>query len=59
MIISDGVHSRILAVDAVWPRQHNRGEWMRVKQNMRRDFVKVRALADTQTMKMLASVGHR
>ena len=59
VIISDMVHSRILAVDATRPRQHNRGEWMGAKRKERRGFVKVHALADTQALKILASAGHR
>ena len=54
VVVSDKVHSRILAVDATGLKQHNRGEWMRVKWKKRRGFVKVHALVDTQTMKILA-----
>ena len=32
---------------------------MRVRQKRRRGFVKVHALADTQTMRILAFAGHR
>ena len=52
--VSDRRHSRILAADATGLKRHNRGEWMRVKWKVRRGFVKMHVLVDTQTMKILA-----
>ena len=52
--VSDRKHSRILAADATGLKRHNRGEWMRAKWKVRRGFVKMHVLVDTETMKILA-----
>ncbi len=52
--VSDKKRSRILALDASGLKQHNRGEWMRAKWKVRRGFVKMHVLVDTETMKILA-----
>ena len=52
--VSDKKRSRILALDASGLKQHNRGEWMRAKWRVRRGFVKMHVLVDTETKKILA-----
>ena len=52
--VSDRKGSRMLALDASGLKQHNRGEWMRAKWRVRRGFVKMHVLVDTETMKILA-----
>ena len=52
--VSDRKHSKILAADATGLKRHNRGEWMRAKWKVRRGFVKMHVLVDTETMKILA-----
>ena len=52
--VSDKKRSRILALDASGLKQHNRGEWMRAKWRVRRGFVKMHILVDTETKKILA-----
>ena len=52
--VSDRKHSRILAADATGLKRHSRGEWMRAKWKVRRGFVKMHVLVDTETMKILA-----
>lgn len=52
--VSDRKGSRVLALDASGLKQHNRGEWMRAKWKVRRGFVKMHVLVDTETMKILA-----
>ena len=52
--VSDRKHSRILAADATGLKRHNRGEWMRAKWKVRRGFVKMHVLVDTETMRILA-----
>ncbi len=52
--VSDKKRTRILALDASGLKQHNRGEWMRAKWKVRRGFVKMHVLVDTETMKILA-----
>ncbi len=52
--VSNKKHSRILAVDATGLKQHNRGEWMSKKWKVKRGFVKMHAMVDTQTMKITA-----
>ncbi len=52
--VSDRRGPRVLALDASGLKQHNRGEWMRAKWKVRRGFVKMHVLVDTDTMKILA-----
>ena len=52
--VSNKKRSRILAVDATGLKQHNRGEWMSKKWKVKRGFVKMHAMVDTQTMKIIA-----
>ena len=52
--VSNKKRSRILAVDATELKQHNRREWMSKKWKVKRGFVKVHAMVDTQTMKIVA-----
>ena len=52
--VSDPTHSRILAADATGLKQHNRGEWMGKKWRVKRGFVKLHVMVDTQTMKIVA-----
>ena len=52
--VSDKKRSRILALDASGLKQHNRGEWMRAKWKVRRGFVKMHVLVDTEAMRILA-----
>ena len=52
--VSDPGQSRILAADATGLKQHNRGEWMGKKWRVKRGFVKLRVMVDTQTMKIVA-----
>lgn len=52
--VSDKKRSRVLALDASGLKQHNRGEWMRAKWRVRRGFVKMHILVDTETKKILA-----
>ena len=52
--VSDPKHSRILAADATGLKQHNRGEWMGKKWRVKRGFVKLHVMVDTQTMKIVA-----
>ena len=52
--VSDRKGPRVLALDASGLKQHNRGEWMRAKWKVRRGFVKMHVLVDTETMKILA-----
>ena len=52
--VSDPTHSRILAADATELKQHNRGEWMGKKWRVKRGFVKLHVMVDTQTMKIVA-----
>ena len=52
--VSDPKHSRILAADATGLKQHNRGEWMGKKWKVKRGFVKLHVMVDTQTMKIVA-----
>ena len=52
--VSDRKRSRILAVDASGLKLHNRGEWMRKKWKVKRGFVKLHVMVDTQTMKIVA-----
>ena len=52
--VSDKRGSRILALDASGLKQHNRGEWMRAKWRVRRGFVKMHVLVDTETKRILA-----
>ena len=52
--VSDPEHSRVLAVDATGLKQHNRGEWMGKKWRVKRGFVKLHVMVDTQTMKIVA-----
>ena len=52
--VSDPKHSRILAADMTGLKQHNRGEWMGKKWRVKRGFVKLHVMVDTQTMKIVA-----
>ena len=52
--VSDPKHPRILAADATGLKQHNRGEWMGKKWRVKRGFVKLHVMVDTQTMKIVA-----
>ena len=52
--VSDKKSRRVLALDASGLKQHNRGEWMRAKWRVRRGFVKMHVLVDTETKKILA-----
>ena len=52
--VSDPKRSRILAVNATGLKQHNRGEWMGKKWRVKRGFVKLHVMVDTQTMKIVA-----
>ena len=52
--VSDPKHSRILAADATGLKQHNRSEWMGKKWRVKRGFVKLHVMVDTQTMKIVA-----
>ena len=52
--VSDKKNRRMLALDASGLKQHNRGEWMRAKWKVRRGFVKMHVLVDTETKKILA-----
>ena len=52
--VSDPKHSRILAADTTRLKQHNRGEWMGKKWRVKRSFVKLHVMVDTQTMKIVA-----
>ena len=52
--VSNPGHSRILAADATEIKQHNRGEWMGKKWRVKRGFVKLHVMVDTQTMKIVA-----
>ena len=52
--VSDRKRSRILAADASGLKLHNRGEWMRKKWKVKRGFVKLHVMVDTQTMKIVA-----
>ena len=54
IIVSDPEHSRVLAADATGLKQHNRGEWMGKKWRVKRGFVKLHVMVDTQTMKIVA-----
>ena len=54
--VSDPKHSRILAADATGLKQHNRGEWMGKKWRVKRGFVKLHVMVDTQTMKIYRHV---
>lgn len=49
----EGVTIR-LAVDSTGLKQHNRGEWIRQKWQVRRGFVKLHVLVDVDTKKILA-----
>ncbi|MDE0090981.1 MAG: transposase [Thaumarchaeota archaeon] len=44
----------MLALDASGLKQHNRVEWTRARWKVRRGFVKMHVLVDTDTMKILA-----
>ena len=52
--VSDPKHSKILAADATGLKQHNRGEWMGKKWRVKRGFVKLHVMVDTQTVKIVA-----
>ena len=47
-------HAHTLAVDTTELKQHNRGEWMGKKWKVKRDFVKMHVMVDTQTLKIIA-----
>ena len=51
--VSNKKHSRILTVYTTGLKQHNRGEWMSKKWKVKRGFVKMHAMVDTQTMKIV------
>ena len=52
--VSDPEQSRVLAADATGLKQYNRGEWMGKKWRVKRGFVKLHVMVDTQTMKIVA-----
>ena len=52
--VSGPKRSMILAADATRLKQHNRGEWMGKKWRVKRGFVKLHVMVDTQTMKIVA-----
>ncbi len=52
--VSNKKRSRILAVDATGLKQHNRGEQMSKKWKVKRGFIKMHAMVDTQTTKIVA-----
>ena len=53
-VTGNGAMPVTLVVNSTGLKQHNRGEWIRQKWKVRRGFVKLHVLADTDTKRILA-----